>query len=194
MPRRQSATVQLKVRMKEPLRAKIASAAKKHGVSLNAEAVDRLAQSFEKGHANERVADTVMESVYDAFEGEDTYRLMTLLAALKGVILSSTSIFPQPLLLPVIPACSVDCPGQSRKVISTSSPAIVHSGVSSAEKSDFTRIVFSLQHSQGIPIFGMNPHSSLSGSSIEQQAGWTGSSMSHSGLLQVLQERQARSN
>lgn len=44
--RKKSATVDLKVRMKEPLRASLATAAKRRGVSMNAEAVDRLEQSF----------------------------------------------------------------------------------------------------------------------------------------------------
>lgn len=44
-PRKQSATVQLKVRMKEPLRAELAKEAKKRGHSLNAEIVDRLEHS-----------------------------------------------------------------------------------------------------------------------------------------------------
>lgn len=46
MARAKSATVDLKVRMKEPLRAKIEAAARARGVSLNAEAVDRLKWSF----------------------------------------------------------------------------------------------------------------------------------------------------
>ena len=46
MARAKSATVDLKVRMKEPLRAKIEAAARARGVSLNAEAVDRLEWSF----------------------------------------------------------------------------------------------------------------------------------------------------
>lgn len=44
--RRQSATVDLKVRMKEPLRAKLERVARQRGVSMNAEAVDRLERSF----------------------------------------------------------------------------------------------------------------------------------------------------
>jgi hypothetical protein len=46
MRRKQSATVDLKVRMKEPLRATLERSAKKRAVSLNAEAVDRLERSF----------------------------------------------------------------------------------------------------------------------------------------------------
>jgi hypothetical protein len=44
-----AATVDLKVRMKEPLRAAIESAAQQHGISMNAEAVARLDQSFDRG-------------------------------------------------------------------------------------------------------------------------------------------------
>ncbi len=49
MPRKKSATIDLKVRMKEPLRRRIEKSAKGRGVSLNAEAVARLEQSFQKG-------------------------------------------------------------------------------------------------------------------------------------------------
>ena len=49
MPRRpQTALVNLKIRMKEPLRKKLEVAAKGRGVSLNAEAVARLERSFER--------------------------------------------------------------------------------------------------------------------------------------------------
>lgn len=48
MQRKQSATVQLKTRMKEPLRARLEEAAKDRGVSLNSELVDRLERSFER--------------------------------------------------------------------------------------------------------------------------------------------------
>jgi len=44
--RDKTATIELKVRMKEPLRARIEAAAKDRGVSMNAEAVERLEQSF----------------------------------------------------------------------------------------------------------------------------------------------------
>ena len=45
--RKKSANVQLKVRVKEPLRARIEKAAKSRGVSMNAEMGDRLERSFE---------------------------------------------------------------------------------------------------------------------------------------------------
>ena len=44
--RKQTAIVGLKVRLREPLRKKLEMAAKKRGVSLNAELVNRLEQSF----------------------------------------------------------------------------------------------------------------------------------------------------
>jgi len=44
--RKLSATVDLKVRMKEPLRARLEKASAKRGISMNAEAVDRLERSF----------------------------------------------------------------------------------------------------------------------------------------------------
>ncbi len=51
MARPKSATIDLKVRMKEPLRARIEKAAKDRGVSLNAEIVDRVEKSFLKADA-----------------------------------------------------------------------------------------------------------------------------------------------
>ena len=44
--RSRSDTIQLKARMKEPLRAKLEAAAKARGVSLNAEMIHRLERSF----------------------------------------------------------------------------------------------------------------------------------------------------
>jgi hypothetical protein len=44
--RKQTAIVGLKVRLREPLRKKLEMAAKKRGVSLNAELVARLEESF----------------------------------------------------------------------------------------------------------------------------------------------------
>ena len=43
-----AATAEIKLRMKEPLRAKIESAARERGISMNAEMVDRLERSFER--------------------------------------------------------------------------------------------------------------------------------------------------
>lgn len=44
--RKVSDTVDLKVRMKEPLRQRLEKAALRRGISMNAEAVERLEQSF----------------------------------------------------------------------------------------------------------------------------------------------------
>ena len=49
--RKQSATVDIKIRMKEPLRAEVERAAKQRDVSMNAEMVDRLEQSFHSAGA-----------------------------------------------------------------------------------------------------------------------------------------------
>lgn len=46
--RKKSETVQLKVRMKEPLRAQIEKSATERGVSMNNEMVDRLERSFSR--------------------------------------------------------------------------------------------------------------------------------------------------
>jgi hypothetical protein len=53
MPRSRKATIDLKVRMKEPLRAAIEKAAKARGVSLNRETVARLEKSFHMEQAEE---------------------------------------------------------------------------------------------------------------------------------------------
>jgi hypothetical protein len=45
--RDEAQTVQLGVRMKEPLRAALEDAAKRHGISMNQEAVRRLERSFD---------------------------------------------------------------------------------------------------------------------------------------------------
>ncbi len=46
MARKSTARAQLKVRLKEPIRAKLERAAKRRGVSLNAEIVNRLEQTL----------------------------------------------------------------------------------------------------------------------------------------------------
>ena len=51
--RSRSDTIQLKARMKEPLRAKLEAAAEARGVSLNAEMVHRLEQSFTEDFGSE---------------------------------------------------------------------------------------------------------------------------------------------
>ncbi len=47
MARSQDQTIQLKVRMKEPLRSRLEVFAKRRGVSLNEEVVTRLMRSFD---------------------------------------------------------------------------------------------------------------------------------------------------
>ncbi len=87
MARKPSATIQLKVRMKEPLRAKIERAAKRRGISLNSEIVDRLSLSFQKEEAK-----------YDEFGGESYYRLSQLLALAvqQGELISGERWFETP--------------------------------------------------------------------------------------------------
>lgn len=73
--RKQSATVQLTLRMKEPLRAQIKRSAKRRGLSLNAEIVDQLERVY-----------TYEESELKAFGSEAIYDYMKLLAmAIKTV-------------------------------------------------------------------------------------------------------------
>ena len=91
MARKKSVTVDLKVRMKEPLRAKIEAAAKENGVSLNAEAVARLERSFQKGQADERVRRTIHADMYDSFEGKDAYDRCLLMALAANHISRATN-------------------------------------------------------------------------------------------------------
>ena len=65
--RPEKATVNLKLRVKEPLRASIEAAAEKRGISMNAEMVDRLESSF--------------LSREGLFGGNDKYRFMQVAAA-----------------------------------------------------------------------------------------------------------------
>ena len=85
MPRKKSETIQLKVRMKEPLRAKIEAAAKSRGVSLNTEAVHRLQESFQKEHAEEdksaAVEAAVLNGVYEALGGREHYPLLVMVGS-----------------------------------------------------------------------------------------------------------------
>jgi hypothetical protein len=64
--RRQDAVVQLKARMREPIRAQLEGSAKRRGVSLNTELVDRLEQSFARE---------------DAFGGPEIANMARLMAA-----------------------------------------------------------------------------------------------------------------
>ena len=82
MPRKKSETIQLKVRMKEPLRAKIEAAAKSRGISLNTEAVHRLHESFEKERAekdkNKAVEAAVLQSVGQSLGGFEHFALLAM--------------------------------------------------------------------------------------------------------------------
>ena len=79
MKRKRSDKVQLKVRLKEPLRAKIEAAAKRSGVSLNAETVQRLEQTFRREDARE----AVREAIYVAFGGPEGFNLALKIAAAR---------------------------------------------------------------------------------------------------------------
>jgi hypothetical protein len=61
--RKPTAIVGLKVRLREPLRKKLEVAAKKRGVSLNAELVSRLEESF--------LSETLTERMDQIFAGLD---------------------------------------------------------------------------------------------------------------------------
>ena len=65
-PRDRTAVVQLKTRLREPLRARLEAGAKRRGVTLNTEIVDRLEQSFAKE---------------DAFDGPEMLNMARLMAA-----------------------------------------------------------------------------------------------------------------
>ena len=75
MVRKKSATVDLKVRMKEPLRAKIEAAAGARGVSLNAETVDRLERSF-----------ATEEWRHEEFGGRGGYEIFRVLGAAASAL------------------------------------------------------------------------------------------------------------
>jgi ABC-type lipopolysaccharide export system ATPase subunit len=65
--RKQSALVGLRVRFREPLRKKLEVAAKKRGVSLNAELVDRLERSF-SAEAVEQVVSSKLDGMFERYE------------------------------------------------------------------------------------------------------------------------------
>src|SRR5437763_528741 len=69
--RETSAAVDIKIRMKEPLRADIERAATEKGISMNAEMVERLSRSFEQ----ERMLDQASEWAY----GRRLFALLSLL-------------------------------------------------------------------------------------------------------------------
>jgi len=90
MARKKSATVDLKVRMKEPLRARLEKAAAQDGVSLNAEAVKRLEESFRREKRATDVAAQAAGGVYASFGGIETFMVMRLLANAIAVIEAKT--------------------------------------------------------------------------------------------------------
>jgi hypothetical protein len=73
--REESQTVQLGLRMKEPLRAELEKAAKRHGLSMNAEIVRRLETSFAQ---EQRLA--------DVFGSEELFALMRGIAGVMDNI------------------------------------------------------------------------------------------------------------
>ena len=77
--RSRSDTIQLKARMKEPLRAKLEAAAEEKGISLNAEMVHRLERSFSDE-----------DSLANEFGGIDDYRVAKLLFAIIPLIEAQT--------------------------------------------------------------------------------------------------------
>ena len=90
MPRAPSDTVDLKVRMREPLRAALERAAKEYGSSMNAEAVRRLEASFEKSN----MLGEVMSLAYGR---ELAGILMTIGMALREVGPASALVRGKPL-------------------------------------------------------------------------------------------------
>ncbi len=88
--RKESATVQLKVRLKEPLRARIEKAASKQEHSMNTEIIGRLEKSFSQDDEAQLTHQLVMDGVYEQFGGKGKYSLMKLLAEALGYIEDET--------------------------------------------------------------------------------------------------------
>ena len=78
--RSRSNTVQLKARMKEPLRAKLEAAAEANGVSLNAEMVHRLELSFAEEKSQAEISDGAVREFYAPFGKPETFLVARLLA------------------------------------------------------------------------------------------------------------------
>ncbi len=89
-PRKESATVQLKVRLKEPLRARIEKAARKRKHPMNTEIVDRLEMSFSKDEKLQLTHQLVMDGVYEQFGEKGTYCLMKYLVEALGYVENET--------------------------------------------------------------------------------------------------------
>jgi hypothetical protein len=79
--RKKTATVDLKVRMREPLRARLEAAAKDRGVSMNSEAVGRLEESFR--------SESLLPHILDLAYGPKTAGLLLLL----GLCIKDTSAY-----------------------------------------------------------------------------------------------------
>ena len=79
-----STVAQLKIRLKEPLRAALAEAAGRRGVTLNAEVVARLEQSFEE-----------KQRLEDVFGGIDVYRLVRTIGSIMDAV-GSTALRYKP--------------------------------------------------------------------------------------------------
>ncbi len=88
--RKESAVVQLTVRLKESLRARIEKAASKQEHSMNTEIVGRLEKSFSKDEEVQLTHQLVMDGVYEQFGGKGKYSLMKLLAEALGYIEDET--------------------------------------------------------------------------------------------------------
>lgn len=73
--REQSDTVQLNLRIKEPIRQKIEESAREHGVSMNAEMVDRLEKSFE-----------LQRNIEDIFGSSQIFGIMKIIASTMNEI------------------------------------------------------------------------------------------------------------
>ena len=86
MKRPRSATVNLKVRMKEPVRARLEKAAKADGISLNAEAVRLIEEGFRSKEDETSIAARAAVGVYASFGGLEGFTVMRLLASAISAI------------------------------------------------------------------------------------------------------------
>ena len=91
MKRPRSATVDLKVRMKEPLRARLEKAAKADGISLNAEAVRMIEEGFRSKEDETSIAARAAVGIYTSFGGIAGFQVMRLLASSISAIEMNTN-------------------------------------------------------------------------------------------------------
>ncbi|MBB57246.1 MAG: hypothetical protein CMM42_08475 [Rhodospirillaceae bacterium] len=80
MKRKDTATIQLKVRMKESLRAMLEEESGKKEISLNAEVVERIERSFEKAGQADEIRNAVSESIVERFGGQENFEFWATLA------------------------------------------------------------------------------------------------------------------